>query len=762
MKLYKLFSTPKILSISFIVLTSSLARATDEWNYKPIQELGENCYNSFGKDQFLGKSLVGQTFVLDSTSSSKSSSINPLSLRNIPDQDAWDLVLNTNQMQLNETIYHFRVFKKMYNQKDQLIQKLSESKDPQVKQALKISSALFDSQKNIEIIATPESVQKQIQITNGLNKQINRICSLRHQTYAKLKKAYDMQAYEYPQFLTPEVKQLMRLDPSKKISMADMYLLFVRRMQEEKEAGLLETSIYRTISSLTPFSFFLETDTDLQHQVGKFDADACVEEGAQLKMIPSSTQINSSIRQVQNKYKETLERLSPPRTFGYFASVFFNRAPYASELLRKDLQENPTSVRNALLNHPNLSQAKYACSVIHGIQSDYEMKKITWPIEVIGSYIATVASGPFAPVVGSAFCLMYAGQSIQDILHSNEMETNIEQALLSNQIPSLDGQQIITNLQNQRALSYINLVLAGLGATHGALSIAELTSIHPPTGATGLPKTTENFEFPQTPYQKSSPISAPKGSGGVGVLTKPVTTPKTYSGMNELLEGTGVTKSVQSTSTTSSFSNTTKLAPLTQTNKAQAEQPKNIQNKHADVENDKQEILESDFVRLQRALSGLPEYQSWLENEAKNCEAGESKFSDEICDLITTVVSGKYEDKAGFAIAFNNKEFSSDRESLLKDLQSDHLKYITLRLKNGKLIVFLLPKALKNHESFYEMIIQQWGEMEFVAAGFIANYKYMLIPGAGSVESYLGIEQVKIPKEIQQQIKEIAAEYFTP
>ena len=743
MKLYPLLRSTLIFSSTAIILLNPCARASEHWDYTPIQLFAEHCYNSFREDQKLGKEMAQAVFILNPNTNLKSNI--ELSSDEYTDKDVSDLISRADQIYLNQTLTNLRVFDKTFGRNIDFNNLGSQTHSARFVESLKVSSAAFDAQKStIQPVITMPDFQAQLNLVNALNQKINAVCKQHHNTYMKLKSAYETKSYN--PLVNPEINQLLYPNgiPKNAIQVGGTDGVVRQRMQQERIAGVLESSIYRTIITHIPVAYMLESQTDLQDQVGVFQPIECVEKGLELHPVTSVATIKSSIPQVEAKFRQTIARLTPP---------FVTAVPDYLDKISDQLEENPLAIRNALIQSGNLNQANAVCSAIHSMQDNFETKQILMPMVVVGGFVATaVSGGTAAPSMGLLYSLFFVGTNAIDIVHSYQMEKRIEEAVLSSQFPSIRGQDIIVSLHNERPFSYVNLIISGMGAAANFSQVSQVLKNNPQLTESSFPTMGDDLDFYSRPYFK------PGSTPGVDVITNP----KVYSGINELLRGTGVTKSTSATQTASVLSHTELMAST------QIVRPhRSVVSASTDDETTRVEQYDesdTDFIKLQKAFSGFQEYQTWLKTEAEKCKASQSKFSVEMCQLIVDIVAGRFNDQKGFVIAYSDRDTSFSKEVLLEKSKGDKLKFITLRLKNGKLLTFLFPDVIHSHDVFYEKIITTWGNMEFVFAGFIyvnvERRKVMAIPGGGSVEQFLNIEVKPMSKEISQSISETVTQYF--
>lgn len=462
-----------LLVFNVSILCSSSVFAALDWNYSPVEEVRNTCYASFRSDQAVGKELVDQIFLPSTTNEVKH-----IPLYGYSRKDLYDLGVTSTQLYLNQALYNFHVFKKIFNRSDRISENFSKDANHQLQDAIKISTDIFEEQKDsIRTLATSKDLQAEVDVVNQWNGQINQICRKRNQTFAKLMKAYQNPSYQNP-LLTPDIQTLLYPDGKKlnSIESINTQTLLKRRLDEQREYGAIETSLYRTLVANSSLAFLLETKTDLQDQVGIFSPLGCVENGNQLKMIPNLDAIPNSIKQVNQKYESTIKKLAPPRTFLYFVSGFFGDTPIENTI-EDYIQENPIAIRNTLLVNPDQNQAKAVCGAIHKIQSKQDAKQVFLPIFMMGGTVITAAASPAAaPLLGFLFGIFNVEIALSDISHSQTMEKGIEHAMLSGQIRSLQGQEVIRNLREARPLSYVNLALSVAGTAFSATKIAQMNN----------------------------------------------------------------------------------------------------------------------------------------------------------------------------------------------------------------------------------------------------------------------------------------------
>lgn len=451
-------------------------------DYGSLQMIGESCRASFAANSS-GQAMVDQTFVLSSEPVEMIAS-NELSnwiKDSRKDYSAYllnqrDLANRSTQIYLNQTLYNWMVFEKIFGNTSGPQIRPDVLNQPSTQSGLKTVLPIFETQKaNLKSLQTKQALENEIEWINPIIMDLNKVCRKRHATYQVLNQAYRNKSMQNPQF-NPQLQSILLPDgqPTVLSYNGDTDSLIHKRMQEERNSATHEASFYRYILSQSSFGYLLNTQTDLQNFVGNWNVRSCVEEGQELKTISlqAMTYISSSIEQVRKTYQSTVRRLSTIQQPKIIGEVVIQKT--SQEIIEQFIQENPTSIQAAMLIHPNEQQALMVCSAIKNIQNTQDIQEAAIPLIVVGATVASAFVGPEAMLLINGAWLT---SSASDVVQSYGMEKRINQAILSDQISVLFGQEIIRNIQSQRPLSYLNLALAGTGSAASIKSIQQKVKV---------------------------------------------------------------------------------------------------------------------------------------------------------------------------------------------------------------------------------------------------------------------------------------------
>lgn len=461
-----------LVSIFFV----SFAGFAQENTYTPIQNIGQACFDSFASKQAYPRSLVQQTFALypkEQPWTDQSKKV-PWT-EGFTSQEKQNLWNDSTQIYLNQLFYQWITFEDTFGRGARFEEKLTEklpygmTKLPNVSKAIQTAKTVFGSQaSNLRSVADPADLQDEINFVNTMIGEVNQVCKTRSATFVDLKKLYaDHNAFQTSVAETGLDAKTQNLlypqgQPTNMVTPGGIAGLIRTRMQEERELGSIEASLYRTLISRSKLGYLIDTKTDLQDRVGIFSPLGCVESGDQLRKINSTDLILPSVKQIEKRYRDTVVRLT-------------NFTDTAQGYVKDFIRENPASVLEALVVNPNQRHAQLVCSYIHEINNTQQIKEGFAPVVIMAGVILTATAGPeMSPIVAFGFNAFIAGVVFTDLVHSYAMQKHIEEAIIANQIPSLQGQEIIRSLKNERPLSYLNLALAGLG---GIGSLAKINQM---------------------------------------------------------------------------------------------------------------------------------------------------------------------------------------------------------------------------------------------------------------------------------------------
>jgi hypothetical protein len=450
-----------------LVVGSSSAQTSSQNPIDPIftvQATGDLCYESFKPSQAYARSLVEKSFPLNTITyddhhySEASLNAFKTSLPKIfkGDQSQFKIqsafVKRASNIAIQQTLKTWMIFQHSFGLTKSIESQIGPKLYSKIKDSMIPASQSFQIVKpDIQVVGKDVSLDDTIQAFNQGIESLNNTCSSFNKQWTQLQNLQKNGMQRY--LMLPETEALLFPNGrSPNLASSNIQQVIRQRSNELKVQAYNEGGVKFTILSHMKLGGMLREKTDLQKHTTIWEATRCLEDGQQLELLPddSSTLIATSKQQVEKSYAETIQRLVS------------NQNEINSESILSDyIVENPSSIQNALILNPNKNDANLTCALIHGLQNKNQQLEDWMPVIVVGSVIAASTT----PELGLFAGFAWFGQQSSSIYYSYELEKRIRQYVLTDQIPTLEGQEMVQQLKYQRPFSYANLILLGAGVT---------------------------------------------------------------------------------------------------------------------------------------------------------------------------------------------------------------------------------------------------------------------------------------------------------
>lgn len=458
-----------------------------EIDYAEIGQIGEACVDSFEKSPAYA-GLTNQLYIFPphDRDNSKEQLLweirskqlqGEISKQQIDWTDLYWLRSEATQIYINQLIYNWRLESEIFrNKTDVDVGELANASE--VQKAISIAT---DARKKITEVpnAWDEKVLiNHAKVFNAMVEQINSVCEDSNTIYKNL-----MIAYNDSQWQNLEENEWL----ANVLSIADSAILvdggvkghIRKRIDEMRGISSWEAALYTGVMSQTMFGKMYSAKTTLKSHVGTFNTKSCVEYGSKLKKLPETKDelwklIGNSYSTVENEFKKNLREV-----------IENANEKDTKDLLEDYIQSNPTSIQQALWAKPSLNRAKSMCRVVQNFHTSNTIKESTLqmlsPITMLATFMTGGAtSGVTGSLIAYSALVLntyFIGSTIVDLAVSKDLENRIQGALLSNQIDTATGEDMMKQLQASRPFSYLNIVLSGLGATAALARLARISKV---------------------------------------------------------------------------------------------------------------------------------------------------------------------------------------------------------------------------------------------------------------------------------------------
>ena len=465
--------------VSLWLPASAIAEDSESWQskYASVVNVGAACYGSFSPSyQSSALSMTSETFGLFGSPSSKPKAYEIAERYTL--DDTASLHARTQAILASELAYEQTRFAETFGRK--LVPASTSPIATQAYQAAQATRSWETSQKiTYPTLISPEQVSSEIAYVNQNLQKINQVCSSRHTTFAKLMKAYQNKSLQNS-LVNPEINQLLhpeRLTTTQIVAMekagkdqqvqdqkdliqyiqqlqkkpttttttptqssvvgsvvptpnlqilSDIQTQLKIRLQEERDAGAMESTFYSFLNETSSLSFLLTHKTSLSKSIGTLDPKSCVENGQQLKLIADDQLVAISILEQEQTFQKTLRDVVRPVS-----------PLQAQDELKKLIQANPIPVRLALEVQPNVRDARHVCQMIQEIDQTHRNQEMASDIAmVVPGFEWFGAASNLMRVTGliaRGYLLLNsaaARQSAQDLIQK------INQGMLAREIPT--------------------------------------------------------------------------------------------------------------------------------------------------------------------------------------------------------------------------------------------------------------------------------------------------------------------------------------